>query len=176
MTWEYYNESPYYYRGLYGLDAPHPTFGDGRLVLLISSGAEDGSEPYTAGHSITYAGFIQDSWTIKEKLTLNLGVRWDRLTGSMPAVTKRAAAGLPEAIGAYAVEPVLGINPFGELSAEAFPNILVWNSLSPRIGLTYDLFGNAKTALKAGYSSYAMAMPTMYYLGMHPPEGPECNL
>ncbi len=168
IRWDYYNGNPYYYRGLYGLDAPHPTFGDGRLTLLISSGAEDGSEPYTAGHSRTFAGFIQDSWTIKEKLTLNLGVRYDRLTGSMPAVTKRAAAGLPEEIGAYAVEPVLGINPFGELSAEAFPNILVWNSLSPRIGLTYDLFGNAKTALKAGYSSYAMAMPTMYYLGMHP--------
>jgi len=168
MTWHYYNGSPYYYRGVYGLDGPHPTFGDGRLVFLISSGEEDGNEPYTAGHSIKYAGYLQDSWTIKDRLTINLGARFDRLSGSMPAITKRAASGLAEAIGAAVIEPEMGINPYAERSAEEFSNLLVWNTLSPRIGLTYDLFGDAKTAVKAAYSRYSMGMPTMYYLGMHP--------
>ena len=34
----------------------------------------------------------------------------------------------------------------------------VWSSLSPRFGLVYDLFGNAKTALKFSANKYQMQL------------------
>jgi len=168
MHWNYYNGNPYYWRGFYNLSGPHATFGDGRLQFHTSSGKEDGGEAQTAGVTMRYGGFVQDAWTIKNRLTINLGLRFDRLGGTMPAQTKRPAKGLAEAIGEALVVPEYAFNPFGEISTAEFKNILVWTNLSPRIGLTFDLFGNGKTALKAGFANYADAMPTMYYLGIHP--------
>jgi hypothetical protein len=101
-------------------------------------------------------------------LTLNLGLRFDTYNSSIPAATKPAAAGIAESIGAAVVEPEFGFNPFGSLSLPKWSNIMGYSPISPRIGLTYDLFGNGKTALKASYSQYAEAMPVMYFLTVHP--------
>lgn len=40
---------------------------------------------------------------------------------------------------------------------------VVWNDISPRLGLTYDLFGTAKTVAKASYAIYyrQMLMPNL---------------
>jgi len=168
MHWNYYNGNPYYWRGFYNLSGPHPSFGDGRLYFNTSSGKEDGNEARTAGVTLRYGAFVQDAWTIKNRFTINLGLRLDRLSGTMPAQTKRPAAGLAEAIGEALVVPEYGFNPFGELSTPEFKDILAWTNLSPRIGLSFDPFGKGKTALKAGFANYADAMPTMYYLGIHP--------
>ena len=43
------------------------------------------------------------------------------------------------------------------VAARSFPqvdNIPNWKNWAPRIGLTYDLFGNAKTALKFGFNYF----------------------
>jgi len=45
---------------------------------------------------------------------------------------------------------------------------MVWNSFSPRIGLTYDLFGDGKTALKASYSRYTEYLMLQYFSTLHP--------
>jgi hypothetical protein len=72
--------------------------------------------------------FAQDRWTIK-RLTMNLGLRMDWLKTSVPDQTLPASVWLPEQhfAGRDAVD---------------------WKDLSPRLGLTYDLFGTGKTAVK----------------------------
>ena len=80
--------------------------------------------------------FFQDAWSMN-RLTLNLGMRYDRVKGilpeqSNPGGTFIAARSLPES------EPVN-------------QSIAVW-----RAGASYDLMGSGKTALKGSYSRYGL--------------------
>jgi hypothetical protein len=166
MHWQYYNGNPYYYRGLYGLTGPDPVFGDGYLWFAVCGPQKD--DTYAEGDEIRFGSFIQDSWTIKNRLTINLGLRFDSYHTWIPEETKAAATGIAEAIGAYYLEPVYGFNPFGQLTLPKISNMMGWSPLSPRVGLVYDLFGNGKTALKASYSRYAEELPIMYFNLAHP--------
>jgi hypothetical protein len=81
--------------------------------------------------------YAQDQWTLK-RLTLNLGLRYDYLNETVPAQSFAATQFLP-ARSYAAVEDV--------------PN---WKDLSPRVGASYDVFGNGKTALKASVGRYVV--------------------
>jgi Carboxypeptidase regulatory-like domain len=85
--------------------------------------------------------YIQDSWTIK-RLTLNPGLRWEYLNGQNTSTVSGAGRFVPER-----TTPVM----------ENVPN---WKDFAPRFGAVYDLFGNAKTALKMTYSRYNGANTT----------------
>jgi hypothetical protein len=80
--------------------------------------------------------FAQDTWTVN-RMTLNLGLRYDYFNASVP----------PQSVPAGLYVPA---RDFPETRTDV-PN---WKDLSPRIGLTFDLFGNGKTALKASVSRY----------------------
>jgi hypothetical protein len=80
--------------------------------------------------------FVQDQWTMK-RLTLNMGVRYDALTGYDPAQCRPAGI-FTQAVCFDQVDKV--------------PN---WKDVNPRFGLAYDLFGNAKTALKVSVGRYS---------------------
>ena len=79
--------------------------------------------------------FAQDQWTFR-KATINAGLRFDYQSESVPAQHLGATEWLP-------------VRDFA-----AQPNVVGWKDISPRVGLSYDLFGNGKTALKATASRY----------------------
>lgn len=79
--------------------------------------------------------YAQDQWTTK-RLTVNAGLRYDYFNASVPAQSLPATRFLP----ARSFQPV-----------ENVPN---WHDLSPRVGASYDLFGNGKTAVKAVIGRY----------------------
>jgi uncharacterized protein (DUF2141 family) len=87
--------------------------------------------------------FAQDQWTVN-RMTLNLGLRFDALNAWVPAQT-------------YAATPIVDARSFGEIKDA--PN---WKDINPRLGVAYDLFGNGKTALKASMSRYVEAVTTGY--------------
>jgi len=82
--------------------------------------------------------FLNDTWQLG-RMTLNMGLRWDRYKGWMPEQRQIA----------YAVGPV---SVAEQVFAER--DFYTWNSFGPRIGVTYDLAGDGKTVLKASYGLF----------------------
>jgi hypothetical protein len=100
---------------------------------------------HTNFNLLTHAFYLQDTYTVK-RLTLNLGVRWDR----------QSDEALPTDVAANPIIPAI-------MPAINFPGInsgVVWNDISPRLGMTYDLFGTGKSVARASYSMYFGQMDT----------------
>ena len=85
--------------------------------------------------------FAQDQWTI-QNLTLNLGVRFDYLNDYNPAQTRPATEYTPE------------------FSFAAVNNVPNWKDINPRLGASYDLFRNGKTAIKGSMGRYVNLQTT----------------
>ena len=83
------------------------------------------------------SAFLDDSWAVTDRLTLNLGIRFDHTRGG------------------YVESPELDTdaNPTGVTFA-ADMDVLKWDTWSPRLGLVYQLTGDRKTVLKASYGRY----------------------
>jgi hypothetical protein len=98
---------------------------------------------------MSMALFAQDQWTLK-RLTANLGVRFDYLNGYVPAQTRPGGIYLPA------------------LSFDRVDNLPNHKDISPRLGVSYDLFGNGKTALKAQMGRYVMSVGTNIARSLNP--------
>jgi len=84
--------------------------------------------------------YFQDDWRVTRRLTLNLGVRWDKdfnLVGASAIAKSRTYLELL-AIG----------SPFAVLAHDDNKDF------SPRVGFAYDLTGQAKHILRGGYGLY----------------------
>jgi hypothetical protein len=97
--------------------------------------------PFTSDISALKAGiYAQDQWTV-DRLTMNVGVRYDSIDTSYPDYELAATNLLPP---------------------RSFPgsDVLSWKDISPRLGVAYDLFGNGKTAVKASLNRYVAGETT----------------
>jgi len=97
-----------------------------RLVNTPSGHKESG---------VNSAVYVQDSWRL-DRLTINPGLRYERYVMSIPA--QGAAAGTWVPARDFAAQD----------------DIVNWNTFSPRIGFSYDLVGDGRTAVKGGVSRY----------------------
>ena len=89
--------------------------------------------------------FVQDTLS-KGNLTANLGLRYDRQGGENLASTARANPVAPDLLPAVS---------YGGGDAG-----FTWNSITPRLGLTYALGTERKTLLRASYSRFADQLGT----------------
>ncbi|HXI28787.1 MAG TPA: carboxypeptidase regulatory-like domain-containing protein [Vicinamibacterales bacterium] len=85
--------------------------------------------------------YAQDRWTV-DRLTLNLGVRFDYHNAYVPA---QDLAAIPF-VAARQYDPIT--------------NVPSWKDLSPRIGATFDLFGNGKTVARGNIGRYVASEST----------------
>jgi hypothetical protein len=104
--------------------------------------AASGGDPYfdMPGGTKQLGLYFQDDWKVTKRLTVNLGVRWDKdfnLVGASAIAKSRTYLELL-AIG----------SPFAKLSHDDDKDF------SPRVGLAYDLTGQGKHILHAGYGLY----------------------
>ncbi len=93
--------------------------------------------------------YIQDDWRVNDRLTVNAGLRYDVVTGfdldqsqipNFIALTGAAAAGR--------FNGVPGFEEFGKATGEDY------NNWQPRIGAVYDLRGDGKDVIRAGWGVY----------------------
>jgi hypothetical protein len=97
--------------------------------------------------------FIQDSWSIGPRLTLNLGARIDNYKGILPEQSNQNVVfDLYTASGVEADGTGPYIDPRNLAEREVLDQTKgVW-----RAGLVFDVFGNGRMAFKTNYSRYAL--------------------
>jgi hypothetical protein len=93
--------------------------------------------------------YAQDKWTL-QRLTLNYGLRFEYYNGYVPETNLPAG----RFVGARNLPAVHGLPE--------------WTDLNPRVGGSYDLFGNGRTALKASLGRYVGKMATTIGVLGHP--------
>ena len=76
-----------------------------------------------------------------DKLTLNLGLRWDRQSGSVKGISQTGNTLFPSLLP--------------DLVSQPADDVVVWNTITPRVGLTYALDEARKTIARVSYASFA---------------------
>ena len=92
-----------------------------------------------------WSAYLQDTFSF-DRLSINVGVRWDKQTGENQATVVPGNPSFPDILPA--------IDYPG--SGEPFE----WEDWQPRLGLTYALGASRSTVLKASYARYAEALGT----------------
>jgi len=136
--------------------------GIATLLLGYTTGGSRGFllEPYDMT-SMEHSLFVQDDWKVSSRLTANVGLRYevygadtekeDRLVNFDPVGLKLIYA--------------------GEDGATRSVNKKTRHNLAPRLGLAWDLSGDSKNILRAGYgiSYYPLAQSASNLLGQQVP-------
>jgi outer membrane receptor protein involved in Fe transport len=122
-------------------------------------------DPAASGGRIRSAGtYLQDNWTVNDRLTLNVGVRYDRIAGDIPELSASAA-----------LDGIRGDTTFdvsNSTTYPAVPGLMTLNSVSPRAGLALRLDSSAKTVLKANYGRFYGKLATGMFNSMSPGDTP----
>jgi hypothetical protein len=94
----------------------------------------------TSTRGVYMNAYIGDtmSW---DRLTLNAGVRWDRQAGSVKA-------------GSQTGNPVFP-NLLPDLTSQPADDVVVWNTVTPRVGMSYALDEARRTLVRASYGMFA---------------------
>jgi hypothetical protein len=113
---------------------------NGDLFLETQDGvalrAQVANTPVQSDHRLrTWSAFAQDRWMVG-RVTLNYGVRFDGVKAFLPAQSSPAGT-------------FVGARSFAEADVYDF-NL----NVAPRIGVSYDLFGKGRTAVKAYYGRF----------------------
>jgi hypothetical protein len=90
-----------------------------------------------------FALYAQDTWTLGDRLTVNIGVRYDGSKTAAPD-QRRLESFWPQLGPGFQAEEIPGRDPTTE-----------WSDLVVRLGVVYDLFGDGRTAVKGNYSRYS---------------------
>ncbi len=133
---------------------PAGTVVTGPVLFYLQSGTVPGVPPGQLGLSgkrtvDELAFYVQDTWRPNDRLTVNLGLRWE-------------GAWHPETI----VEPQ-GTFYAGYLSDPRFPSDGTipndFDNFQPRLGLAWDPAGDGRTVLRANAGAYFSRVPILVF-------------
>jgi len=103
-------------------------------------------QPYAYGGTTSGVGvFFDDTIRVNDRLTFNLGLRYDRNTARIPERDVLDEQG----------------SPSGQTLASQ--DLYTWNVFAPRLGFNYKLTKDGRTALKAHWGRYYRGIVTAEY-------------
>jgi hypothetical protein len=150
LVMEYVNGSPYAF-GQAVSPVSGNSVGAGRIGFSFVPG---NAAPMDITRELKRLGaFGQDTMTFGGRVSLSLGLRFDHSVAQIQAFSRGAAGNdLAVTLGTNLIKPIYGFNPFEASIVGRWESVVAWNSLSPRFGLSIDLFGTGKTLLRGTYS------------------------
>src|SRR5215813_5925220 len=104
----------------------------------------------------SHAGYLQDTFRWKSRLTLNLGLRWDYF-GVLGEKNNLLSN----------FDPTQGLVLVG---SPGLPRLYHrdWNNFSPRLSFAWDVQGKAKTVVRAGWGIFYDAFSQDFFAGQLP--------
>jgi carboxypeptidase family protein len=112
------------------LEAYFAGFPDSATLLV--------GDPTRHIHNWGYAGFVQDDWRVSQRLTFNLGLRYELNT-----VVKEDH----NLLGNFS--PTTGLEQVGQQIGAPYHGD--HNNFAPRLGMAWDPLGTGKTVVRAGF-------------------------
>ncbi len=100
-------------------------------------------------HTPSTAAYLNDTWAINSRLSVNLGLRMDRYVLGWPEQTIK-----PELGSVFANSTDAALRAFLSERTVAANDPVTFNSFSPRVGFAWDLTGRGKTVFKAFAGKY----------------------
>jgi Carboxypeptidase regulatory-like domain len=141
--------------------------GVGFATFLLGevSGGSQSIRPFFAFHSASNGSYFQDDWKIARRLTLNLGLRYDYATGPVERWNRSS-----------------NFDPFVTNPQTSMPGALLYagatkdrhftippkKNFGPRIGFAWDVNGNGRLAVRAGYGLIYNAIESGDTVGDNP--------
>lgn len=107
--------------------------------------------------------FLDDQWTPNRRLTINLGLRFDNMSTKYDTGKVYDFVSSPEQIN----DP-----PPVVRDRQGTDDVFDFNTISPRVGLTYMLTDDGKTVARASYGRYYLPL-SVEYLRRFGPDMPE---
>jgi outer membrane receptor protein involved in Fe transport len=127
----------------------------GDFHQLVEGTVQDLNTRFTS-----WAAFAQDNWKVNDRLTLDLGLRWDpwippHFVGAFNAISEISDS----AFAAGRVSTVFpnappGLLFYGDKGVPRGGTNAAWKNISPRIGFAYDLTGQQKWVLRGAYGVF----------------------
>jgi hypothetical protein len=138
------------------MSSRYPTSGGGDGLASFLMGMSSGS--YLVNYaistqSIDYAGYIHDKWRVNEKLTLNIGLRYEIAQPQTERFNRIqwVDLGVPSPLQVPGMGPLLGGAQFADSDTRTALDTRFTN-IGPRVGIAYRIM--PRTVLRAGYGIF----------------------